>query len=410
MINDIISKNVLYRPISTKAKTNSFKTLNNINKNKENISYLLYSNFQKIKKKSFYKKLDKFNNTTNSKNFRTTHENNNINCIKNYSNKNDKLENANNSKTNKPNLIKVRTLNKQKFEQISLETISPPHTQNLIKIKKKTLVLDLDDTLIHSFLEPILNSDFQLNIDIYDNIKDREINKIYIKKRPGLDIFLNELSKYYKIYIFSASPGDYVSRVIKEIDKNKIIKKYFYKDDCITMPEVGFDIYLKDLTIISNDLSNIIILDDNITSFSLQSENGIGIKPWYGDMSDRELFKLIPILKKLVLYKDVRIEIKKLVVNNIISWNKCIQWLKSGNEEKVINNPNKDSKLKILKNKSTLIHKPRYESNSTRFFGKTMTSTINNNNDLLYKSTTHKNKLLFKSNDYLQFKNQSKFI
>ena len=35
------------------------------------------------------------------------------------------------------------------------------------------------------------------------------------------------------------------------------------------MPEVGFDIYLKDLTIISNDLSNIIILDDNRYFFTV---------------------------------------------------------------------------------------------------------------------------------------------
>ena len=132
-------------------------------------------------------------------------------------------------------------------------------------LKKKILVLDLDETLIHSFFEPVDKSDFQLKTTIYDEINGKEYNKIYVKKRPGLYIFLNELNKYYKIYIFSSSPEDYVSEIAKKIDKNGFIVKCFSKNDCLTIPgDDDFGIYIKDLRKIDKDLSNIILLDDNI--------------------------------------------------------------------------------------------------------------------------------------------------
>ena len=79
-----------------------------------------------------------------------------------------------------------------------------PKVQVLVVIilpKKKTLILDLDETLVHSrFREFNWESDINLNINVN---AIRHI--IHILKRPNVDCFIKEMSKYYKIFIFTAS-------------------------------------------------------------------------------------------------------------------------------------------------------------------------------------------------------------
>ena len=69
------------------------------------------------------------------------------------------------------------------------------------------------------------------------------------------------------------------------------------------------------------------MVDDNASSFILQNENGIPIKSWRGDQKDIELLKLIPILKNLSGFYDVRTEIKQFVINKTFIWFQGIKWL-----------------------------------------------------------------------------------
>ena len=85
--------------------------------------------------------------------------------------------------------------------------------------------------------------------------------------------------------------------------------------------------YIKDLKKINKDLRNIVFIDNNIISFKLQEKNGIPIKSWFDDYDDIELYKLIPILKNLAGFYDVRIEISKFVKNKTFIWSKSINWL-----------------------------------------------------------------------------------
>ena len=68
----------------------------------------------------------------------------------------------------------------------------------------KTLVLDLDETLVHSEFNQIKNPNYIIPVEIDGNI----IN-IYVKKRPGVDNFLNTMSKFYELIIFTASLSKY---------------------------------------------------------------------------------------------------------------------------------------------------------------------------------------------------------
>lgn len=53
-------------------------------------------------------------------------------------------------------------------------------------LHKKTLVLDLDETLVHSSFKPIPNPDYIIPVEIDGRLVD-----VYVLKRPWLDHFMN---------------------------------------------------------------------------------------------------------------------------------------------------------------------------------------------------------------------------
>jgi hypothetical protein len=106
-----------------------------------------------------------------------------------------------------------------------------------------------------------------------------------------------------------------------------VITKKFFRDDCLHLNNSENFSYIKDLEKIDKNYNDIIIIDDNVSSFVLQKENGIPIKSWRGDKEDIELLKLIPILKNLSGFYDVRTEIKQFVINRTFIWFQGIKWL-----------------------------------------------------------------------------------
>ena len=127
-----------------------------------------------------------------------------------------------------------------KDEKININIIRNKTENNNTNENKKILVIDLDETLIHTSFQKIENPDFQIQLDSSIN-KKNVINKennnhnndipipkkvnAYIRIRPGVDKFLSQMSKYYDIYVYSASSKNYLNAIIKNIDKNNIIKR-----------------------------------------------------------------------------------------------------------------------------------------------------------------------------------------
>ena len=177
--------------------------------------------------------------------------------------------------------------------------------KNLIStIKEKFLVIDLDETLIHTEI-------------------NKNSNKINI--RPFAKEFIISLSKFYNIFLFTASFKEYAIPIIKKIDSKNLIKKFFFREFCT---KINDDVYIKDLSKLNVNLKDVVIIDNNVNSFYFQKENGIPIKNFYDDQNDVELIKLIPILKNLAGFFDLRTEIKKFVKNNTFIWIKGINWVK----------------------------------------------------------------------------------
>lgn len=76
--------------------------------------------------------------------------------------------------------------------------LPPAEPRNL---RKKCLILDLDETLIHStFHVPIPNADFVIELRLNTGIE-----LVYVAKRPGVDLFLESMAEHYEVAIFTAS-------------------------------------------------------------------------------------------------------------------------------------------------------------------------------------------------------------
>jgi len=135
-----------------------------------------------------------------------------------------------------------------------------------------TLVLDLDETLVH-YYEVGGEGSFRV--------------------RPGCDKFLQEMSEIYEVVIFTAAMQDYADWVLDQIDAKKRISYRLYRQHASPTGMV----FVKDLSKIGRPLNKTIIVDNVAENFSLQPDNGIFIKSWFDDMSDTALLELAPLLK-----------------------------------------------------------------------------------------------------------------
>ncbi|KAK4527900.1 hypothetical protein GAYE_SCF46G5833 [Galdieria yellowstonensis] len=161
-----------------------------------------------------------------------------------------------------------------------------------------TLVLDLDETLVHCSTEPCHDAD--LIFPVYFGGTEY---LVYGRKRPYLDYFLNEIRKYFEVIVFTASQQAYADTILNLLDpEGYFFKHRAFRDSCVFI-EGNF---LKDLRVLGRDLSKCVIVDNSPQAFGLQVENGIPITTWIDDREDRELLNLLPFLKQLSVCEDVR--------------------------------------------------------------------------------------------------------
>ena len=158
-----------------------------------------------------------------------------------------------------------------------------------IETSTYTLVLDLDETLVHFFYTPS-GGTFLI--------------------RPFCSQFLEEMAKIFEIVIFTAALKDYADSILDILDPNKILINYRLYRHHTSLSGITF---CKDLTKIGRDLSRTLIIDNLADNFKLQTNNGILIGTWIDDMKDTQLNDLGKILKVLVSKKpsDLRPIIKK---------------------------------------------------------------------------------------------------
>ncbi|XBI64677.1 hypothetical protein VPH35_044747 [Triticum aestivum] len=172
-----------------------------------------------------------------------------------------------------------------------------------VRTKHVTLVLDLDETLVHSTLDHCDISDF--SIQVFFNMKD---HTVHVTQRPYLKMFLEKVAQMFELVIFTASQRIYAEQIIDRLDPDgKLISQRIYRESCI----FSDGSYTKDLTILGVHLAKVAIIDNTPQVFQLQVDNGIPIKSWFDDPADQELVELLPFLETLVDAEDVRPLISK---------------------------------------------------------------------------------------------------
>ncbi|KAJ3685043.1 hypothetical protein LUZ61_014207 [Rhynchospora tenuis] len=165
--------------------------------------------------------------------------------------------------------------------------------------KHVTLVLDLDETLVHSTLTPCVDADF--SFEVYADMKK---HTVYVKKRPHLQHFLEKVVQMFEIVIFTASQSSYASKLLDQLDPDgRLFSRRVYRDSCLFFGEGN---YTKDLTILGVDLAKVAIIDNLPQVYRLQEDNGIPIESWFEDPSDNALIELLPFLETLADAEDVR--------------------------------------------------------------------------------------------------------
>ncbi|KAI9015670.1 NLI interacting factor-like phosphatase-domain-containing protein [Phycomyces nitens] len=173
--------------------------------------------------------------------------------------------------------------------------------------KGKTLVLDLDETLVHSVRLGSPESGCSVNGSVKRKtieVQSERQSLLYeVYKRPHVDFFLKTISQWYKVVIYTASMAEYANPVIDWLDQSQtVISQRYFRQACI----VQDGNFLKDISLAEPDLSKVCLVDNSPEAFGLFQENGISLPGWVANPNDECLLDLLPILDALRFTADVR--------------------------------------------------------------------------------------------------------
>jgi CTD small phosphatase-like protein 2 len=175
-----------------------------------------------------------------------------------------------------------------------------------------TVVLDLDETLIHAELMHKQGFDDVIELD-----NGSSSLAVYVGRRPYLMEFLTQAADLFEIVAFTASHSSYADQVMNRIDPDRRFLRYRLSRDACVMHSSSSSfsglssprdqsVYVKDLRCLGRDMRHVVIVDNNPASFMFQPYNGIPITSWFGDQDDRELLNLQEFLIQLSRAEDVR--------------------------------------------------------------------------------------------------------
>lgn len=155
---------------------------------------------------------------------------------------------------------------------------------------RKCLVIDLDETLVHSSFKPVQNADFVVPVEI-----DGTIHQVYVLKRPHVDEFLQRMGQLYECVLFTASLAKYADPVADLLDKWGVFRARLFRESCV----FHRGSYVKDLGRLGRDLSQVIIIDNSPASYIFHPDNAVPVNSWFDDMEDNELLELCPFFESL---------------------------------------------------------------------------------------------------------------
>lgn len=194
---------------------------------------------------------------------------------------------------------------------------------------KKTIIFDLDETLVHCVDDLTANPEVVLKV----TFPSGETVNAGINIRPFARECLSEAVKYFEVIVFTASHKCYADVVLDHIDpKKELIHHRLYRENCLVVEGV----FMKDLRILANrKLQDIVIVDNAAYSFGYHLDNGIPIISWHDDPYDRELYNLMDYIKILAQSEDVR-EVNRQIFHLRTFYEDYIQEFLKGDRSKAL--------------------------------------------------------------------------
>ena len=108
----------------------------------------------------------------------------------------------------------------------SSRTVLPPKSPSDPPI---SLVLDLDETLVHCTVDPVDDPDMVFGVEF--NGVDYQV---HVRYRPFLREFLEAVSERFEVVVFTASQQVYADKLLDRIDpEGKYIKHRMFRDSCL---------------------------------------------------------------------------------------------------------------------------------------------------------------------------------
>ncbi|CDS11612.1 hypothetical protein LRAMOSA03875 [Lichtheimia ramosa] len=163
------------------------------------------------------------------------------------------------------------------------ERLEQENAARLMEERKLSLILDLDQTVVHATWDPTVgewmkdenNANHPATKDIRKFTLPGSSLMYYIKLRPGLSEFLEQVSKLYELHIYTMGTRHYAEAVAREIDPEDKL----FRDRILSRDESGSMTQKKIQRLFPCDTSMVVVLDDRSDVWSF-SPNLIKVKPY----------------------------------------------------------------------------------------------------------------------------------
>eukprot|EP01062_Namystynia_karyoxenos_P009145 TRINITY_DN13227_c3_g2_i1.p1 TRINITY_DN13227_c3_g2~~TRINITY_DN13227_c3_g2_i1.p1 ORF type:complete len:358 (+),score=76.07 TRINITY_DN13227_c3_g2_i1:86-1075(+) len=176
--------------------------------------------------------------------------------------------------------------------------VEPPSPQSTpTKPQRKTLVIDLDETLVHSSFDPV-QADLRVPVSM-----DGETYTAHVRTRPHYEQFMRKATQLYDVIVWTASLRVYGDPVVDALEAKSGCGRVrrMFREHCREVSG-GF---AKDLLSLGVGLDYVAIIDNSPSVAMFQPQNLIPVQSWFGDSGDDELARMIPLLERMAQAQSV---------------------------------------------------------------------------------------------------------
>eukprot|EP01063_Lacrimia_lanifica_P021827 TRINITY_DN2940_c0_g1_i1.p1 TRINITY_DN2940_c0_g1~~TRINITY_DN2940_c0_g1_i1.p1 ORF type:complete len:241 (+),score=59.56 TRINITY_DN2940_c0_g1_i1:67-789(+) len=183
---------------------------------------------------------------------------------------------------------------------------------------KKTVVLDMDETLLHSvFASRRRRGNWaaeaearRVRDEIFIDWPDGYSLQVYL--RPGLDEFLKFVAAHFECILWTAGTKPYAEEILKVLDPHaKLFSHVIYRDRrWFKMARDGRG-YVKDLSALGRSLKHTMLIENNALVCRFNWPNAIIVSDWVQsafDTKDDALSRVTTVLKSwLTDFEDAEV-------------------------------------------------------------------------------------------------------